>query len=73
MPKAFLLLDVIFSINKTNHIDGYDKRALSYARTIATTKGHPNLMVTNLDKAERFGVKNKCASTDKQVLIRGCT
>ncbi len=73
MPKAFLLLDIIFSIDKANHIEGYDKRALSYARTIAATKRHPNLMVTNLDKAESFGAKNKCASTDKQALIHGCT
>lgn len=73
MPKAFLLLDVIFSNDKANHIDGYGKRALSYALTIAAMKGHPILKVTNLEKAERFGAKNKCASTDKQALIRGCT
>ena len=73
MQKAFLLLDVIFSIDKANHIDGYDKRALSHALTIAATKRLPNLKVTNLDKAESFGAKNKCASTDKQALIHGCT
>ncbi len=72
MPKEFLLLDDFLSIATSNHTDGHGKRAFLHTQTINLAKERHILMVTILANGRSLEYK-KCASTDKQSLIRGCT